>query len=136
VTLLSVIAAVDHDHQAVITSATYAFRSTGSTIGITIASAVYQNILNDELFSRFGHEKGAAKIIRRIRDNFDELKHLPHGWEDGVMASYMSALRAVFLTGLGAAVVGTVCFIFVKQHKLHSNLDRSPDEEEDDNHNQ
>merc|ERR1712093_239022 len=40
VTLLAVISAVDHEHQAVITSATYAFRSTGSSIGVTIASAV------------------------------------------------------------------------------------------------
>ncbi|KAL8723512.1 MAG: hypothetical protein Q9225_000245, partial [Loekoesia sp. 1 TL-2023] len=39
ITLLALIAAVAHIHQAVITSASYAFRSTGSTIGITIASA-------------------------------------------------------------------------------------------------
>jgi predicted MFS family arabinose efflux permease len=35
VTLLACISAVDHEHQAVISSATYAFRSTGSTIGVT-----------------------------------------------------------------------------------------------------
>lgn len=124
VTLLATISAVDHEHQAVITSATYAFRSTGSTIGVTIASAVYQNILKMELWDKFGDREGAADEIRRIRDNFDEVWHLPSGWKDGVFESYLDALRAVFLTALGVAVLGLVCGSFMRQHTLHTTLDR------------
>lgn len=40
VTLIALIAAVDEQYQAGITSASYAFRSTGSIIGIMIASVV------------------------------------------------------------------------------------------------
>ncbi|KAI9733503.1 MAG: hypothetical protein M1818_007251 [Claussenomyces sp. TS43310] len=101
VTLLACISAVDHEHQAVITSATYAFRSTGSTIGVTVGSAVYQNVLKTKLWHKFGREEGAADVIRRIRDNFDELHHLPTGWKAGVLDSYEDALRALFLTALG-----------------------------------
>jgi len=43
VALVATVAAVPHHDQAVPTSATYAFRSTGSTTGVTIASAVNQN---------------------------------------------------------------------------------------------
>ena len=46
VSLLATIAAVSHDDQAVATSANYAFRSVGSTIGVTIASAVYRTCSN------------------------------------------------------------------------------------------
>ncbi|KAF4630452.1 hypothetical protein G7Y89_g7685 [Cudoniella acicularis] len=115
VTLLACISAVSHDHQAVVTSATYAFRSTGSTIGITIASAVFQNLLLSGLHDRFDGLPGAEKEIRKIKDSFDELKHLPSGWKDGVMDSYAGSLRGVFLTSLGIAVLGM----------LHRNRNRS-----------
>jgi EmrB/QacA subfamily drug resistance transporter len=124
VTLLATISAVDHEHQAVITSATYLFRSTGSTIGVTVASAVYQNVLKIELWEKFGGEKHAAKIIKQIRDNFDELNRLPIGWKAGVLDSYMDALRAVFLTALGMGIVGLICGSFMRQHVLHSTLAR------------
>lgn len=126
VTLLAVISAVAHEHQAVVTSATYAFRSTGSTIGVTIASAVYQNVLLSSLHSRFDGRKGADEEIDRIRNSLDELKHLPKGWKHGVYESYELAIRSVFLTALGVAVLGTVCGAFMKQHTLHKTLERRP----------
>lgn len=124
VTLLACIAAVDHSQQAVITSSTYAFRSVGATLGITIASVVYQNILKARLWERFGSEPDAAGEIGRIRDDLDELKHLPAGWRDGVIASFMEAFRGVWLTTLGLAIVGLICVSLMKQHKLHTNLAR------------
>lgn len=124
VTLLAVIAAVDHSEQAVVTSATYAFRSTGSTIGVTIASAVYQNILKFELWEKFGERDGAADVIKRIRDSFDEINRLPPGWKQGVTETYMEAVRGVFLTATGIALLALLCQGFVKEHKLHSTLER------------
>jgi MFS family permease len=124
VTLLACISAVDHEHQAVISSATYAFRSTGSTIGVTIGSAVYQNILKAGLWNKFGGEEGAADEIERIRDSFDELRHLPPGWHDGVFETYMDALRGVFLTALAVVLLCLVCACFMRQHTLHTTLAR------------
>lgn len=124
VTLLALISAVEHRHQAVITSASYAFRSTGSTIGITIASAVFQNILQLELWGRFGDRKDAAEVIGKLRDSLDEIKNLPLSWKAGVMDVYMDALRGVFLTTLGLAVVGLLVSLAMREHKLHSNLAR------------
>lgn len=127
VTLLACIAAVDHSQQAVITSATYAFRSVGATLGVTVASVVYQNILKARLWDRFGSLPGAAEEIKLIRDDLKELQHLPEGWRDGVIASFMEAFRGVWLTTLGLAVVGLVCVSLMKQHKLHSSLARNED---------
>lgn len=124
VTLLAVIAAVSHDHQAVITSATYAFRSTGSTIGVTVASAVYQNILLSSLHAKFDGQDGAKERIQRIRDSFEELKYLPPSWRLGVRQSFEGALRGVFLTALGMAVLGAVCGLFIRQYVLHKDLAR------------
>ncbi|KAI9682419.1 MAG: hypothetical protein M1817_000473 [Caeruleum heppii] len=125
ITLLSLISAVDHAHQAVITSASYAFRSTGSTIGITLASAVFQNLLKARLWRTFEDHGDAAEVIRRIRHSFDEIRHLPPGWRDGVRESYMWALRGVFVTSLGLAVIGAAVSLFMREHVLHKTLARS-----------
>ncbi|KAK7408017.1 hypothetical protein QQX98_009840 [Neonectria punicea] len=123
-TLLACIAAVDHSQQAVITSATYLARSLGGTVGITIGSAVYQNILKAQLWERFGDEPNAAEEIRRIRDDLDALKHLPEGWYDGVISSFMAAFRGVWVTLLGISILALICISFMRQHTLHSNLER------------
>ncbi|PNP84645.1 hypothetical protein FNYG_02274 [Fusarium nygamai] len=123
-TLLACIAAVDHSQQAVITSATYLARSLGSTVGVTIGSAVYQNILKARLWDRFGAEPGAADEIRRIRDDLDEIKHLPEGWYDGVISSFVEAFRGVWLTLLAFAIIGLICISLMRQHTLHSTLER------------
>ncbi|KAI0897875.1 MFS general substrate transporter [Annulohypoxylon nitens] len=123
--LLACLAAVDHSHQATVTSATYAFRSVGGTVGITIASAIYQNVLKTQLWERFGDLPGAADEIRKIRDDMSELKRLPEGWYDGVMASFMEAFRNVWFMMLGLVVLALICVSLLKQHKLHSTLSRN-----------
>ncbi|KAM0724000.1 hypothetical protein Q7P37_000991 [Cladosporium fusiforme] len=122
--LISLIAAVEHKHQAVITSASYAFRSTGSTIGITISSAIFQNMLKHGLERRFGDLPGAEEVIGRIRDSVDEVHRLPEGWHDGVIEAYVESFRGVWVAALGCAVCAAVASAFIKQHTLHGNLDR------------
>lgn len=124
ITLISLIASVDHKYQAVITSTSYAFRSTGSTIGITIASAVFQNLLKQGLYDRFGDRPGAPDQIRRIRDNVNEVKHLPPGWREGAIDAYVDALRGVWVDVLGFAIITLVVSLFIKQQVLHKNLER------------
>ena len=123
-TLLALISAVDHEHQAVITSASYAFRSTGSAIGITIASAVFQNLLKIRLWATLGERRGATEIIRRVRDSLDEFQALPAEWKRDVKEAYVEALRGVFLTVLGISMLGFVVGLAMREHKLHKTLER------------
>ncbi|KAL4795087.1 major facilitator superfamily domain-containing protein [Aspergillus venezuelensis] len=127
ITLVALISAVDHEHHAVITSASYAFRSTGSTIGITIGSSVFQNILKNELWSRFGGRDNAEKIIGRLRDSLGEIHKAPTDWIPGVLDSYTDALRATFVALTGLALLGALASIAMREHKLHSNMARRDD---------
>lgn len=124
VTLVALISAVAHAHQAVITSASYAFRSTGSSIGISVASSVFQNILKSGLWSRFGDRDEAPRLIPKIRDSLEEIHHLPEGWLPGVLDAYMDALKGVFVTTLGLALLGAIVSLGIREHKLHANLER------------
>lgn len=125
VTLLACIAAADHAHQAVVTSATYAFRSVGGTAGLSIAGAIYQNVLKTELWRRFGDRPDAAAEIARIRDDLDELRRLPEGWDyDEVLEAFMEAFHAVWWLLFVLAAVGLVCMTCMREHTLHTTLDR------------
>ena len=123
-TLLALISAVEHRHQAVITSASYAFRSTGSAIGIAIASAVFQNLLNRNLWAAVGERDGAADTIRRLRDSLDVLKQLPISWKVDVQQAYMESLGGVFLTTLGMGILAGIVCLAMREHTLYSNLSR------------
>ncbi|CAH0017249.1 unnamed protein product [Clonostachys rhizophaga] len=123
-TLLACIASVDHSQQAVVTSATYLARSLGSTIGVTLASSVYQSILKSSLWATFGQEPDAAEKINRIRNNLNSLKDLPEGWHDGVIACFMQAFQGVWITFLVLATGALVSILFLKHHTLHSTLER------------
>ena len=123
-TLLALISAVDHKDHSVITSASYAFRSTGSAIGITIASAVFQNILKLRLWATLGGREGASETIERLRDSLEEIKNLPLDWRGEVREVYMDALRGVFLTILGISVLGAVVSLAMREHTLHRTLAR------------
>jgi MFS family permease len=125
ITLVALISAVDHEHHAVITSASYAFRSTGSSIGITIASAVFQNVLKNGLWSRFGDRDHAREVISRLRDSLGEIRKAPADWIPGVLDAYSDSLRATFITLLGVATLGALVSIAMREHKLHSNLSRT-----------
>ena len=125
VTLLALIAAVDHIHQAVITSASYAFRSTGSTIGIAIASAVFQNILNLKLQSTFSHLPNSGDdLIEKLRDSLEEIQNLPPDLKGRAMDVYMAALRGMFVTTLGIGVLGAGVSLAMREHTLHRTLAR------------
>lgn len=125
VTVTALIASVDQKYHAVVTSASYAFRGTGSTIGITLCSLVFQNILNKRLWEQFGMVKDGARIIAKLRDSLAEIKYLPDDWCHKAEDVYMDALRGVFLTIFGLALLGTLASLFMKEHTLHKDLARS-----------
>ncbi|KAL9098981.1 MAG: hypothetical protein Q9163_005449 [Psora crenata] len=124
VTLLSLISAVEHRHQAVITSASYAFRSTGSAIGVTIASAVFQNLLSKNLLKAIGDKDNAADVIGRLRDSLEVINQLPSEWKFDVQRAYMESLRGVFLTTLGISVLAGLVSLAIREHTLYTSLSR------------
>lgn len=124
ITLLALISAVPHEYQAVITSASYAARSTGSTIGISVAGAVFQNRLTSRLWEAFADHEHAGKLVRGLRDNIDKLKELVPSDKLLALHAYVDALRGVWGTMLGLAAVGALVSLFMRENKLYSNLAR------------
>ncbi|KKY14153.1 putative mfs multidrug [Diplodia seriata] len=105
-TLLALISAVDHAHQAV-------------------------NVLKRELWARFAGRDGAAEVIGRIRDSVGAVQGLSPEWKGDALEAYMRALTAVWWATFGITALGALCSLAMGEHRLHSNLARTEDEVED-----
>ncbi|KAI1359241.1 major facilitator superfamily domain-containing protein [Xylaria arbuscula] len=124
ITQVACLAAVDHTQQAVVTSCTYLARSLGGTIGITVASVIYQSTLRNGLWGKFGGMPNAADRIQRLLDDLTELSNLPDGWFEGVIQSFMDAFLYVWLLMLAWGILALVFISPIKQHQLHTNIER------------
>ncbi|KAK9369171.1 major facilitator superfamily domain-containing protein [Lipomyces kononenkoae] len=123
ITLIALIAAVPHEFQAVTTSIQYGFRGTGSTLGVAIASSVFQNVLGSSLRTRvFGPD--AEPVINRILESVDEVSTLPSYLIPIVREAYLDASRAVFVLCCVLGVATAAMAMLMREHVLHSTLDR------------
>lgn len=125
INLTAVISSVPREEHSLATSVSFVFRSTGSTLGVTLASAIFQNVLRKCLWNRLGHLQNAVVIIASVRSNFDEIKNVDTAIKEDVLLSYMAALMVVFATMFGIAVLAAASSLFMKEHQLHTNLARS-----------
>ena len=77
-----------------------------STIGITVASIVFQDVFESQIWRKFGHEKYANDEIMIVRNDLSAIKEFPSALMEAAKNVYMDILRAVFLTLLGLALPG------------------------------
>lgn len=128
VTLLSLIAAVPVKYQACTTSIQYTFRATGSTLGLSIASAIFQHILLSSLTTKV-HEvitdyDKAEKIISKALENTNYINKAPKIVRSALIDSYASGCKGAFTFSFVIVVLGVISSLFMKEHVLHSSLQR------------
>ena len=131
VTLLALVSAADRKDQAVVTSLSYAFRSIGSVLGVAMASAVFQNVLYTRLWAKLGKREHAAELIDSVRESLYHIGFLPPSDQQLVRECCMLALRAVFLSLVGLAVLALFSGLWMREHKLFTRLDRQDESSRD-----
>lgn len=128
VTLLALIALAPLKFQACTTSIQYTFRSTGSTIGVLIALALFQNLLHSRLTSKINglveDPTEAAKIIRKALSNANYAQTAPELVRIAVRDSYAAGCKGAFAFATATIFVGYITSLFMKEHKLHTSIAR------------
>ncbi|KAK6205124.1 major facilitator superfamily domain-containing protein [Scheffersomyces amazonensis] len=128
VTLLSLIAAVPSKYQACTTSIQYTFRSTGSTLGVAIASAIFQNVLRSNLYVKIyelvADKQEANEIIAKALENADYAKSAPKLIKNAIIGSYSAGCKGAFWFSVLAIVLGYTSSLFMREHKLHTSINR------------
>ena len=125
ITLVALISATDHANHATLTSVSYAFRSTGNTVGITVAGALFQNILDKQLRLRFGGREGANERIHAIRRSIQEVQRLPASWRSGVHESYRASFTGVWTFVLAMSIAGLLSMVVIRDSRLSKSVDKT-----------
>lgn len=122
--LVALVSAVDHKDQALVTSASYTFRFMGSALGVSLSSAIFQNVLSSELWHRFKGRPDDKAIIDAVRSKMENIHNLPEKWISDALDSYMSATSGVWAGVVVISVVALATCMFMREHVLHSTLSR------------
>ncbi|KAH7629491.1 major facilitator superfamily domain-containing protein [Sordaria sp. MPI-SDFR-AT-0083] len=119
--LFSFVSLFGHRDQAVATSTVYLIRSMGSIYGVTVTSAIVQNVLMTRLPATLG-DAATDELIEKLRKSVFALRELSPELEKAVRALYGDALRISFLASTSFALLA---FLFSFAHRT-GKLQRKP----------
>lgn len=94
--LVALISNAAREDTAVVVACSYLFRSLGSAIGVSVASAILQQVLRAQLASRLGSGDEAWEIERHVRESLDYIKELEPATAALVRRCYQVATIHVF----------------------------------------
>ncbi|GMM33027.1 Vba1 protein [Saccharomycopsis crataegensis] len=116
--LIAMVSSVSNTEHALVTSIQYGFRSTGSTLGVSLASAILQKSLHDNMMNNFKYVKEnpqlVEKVIRKALINVNYAHtSAPEFAKSLIIAAYNSACHDVFkfVVLTGTLVAGSSLFI-------------------------
>ncbi|ESU13209.1 hypothetical protein FGSG_07028 [Fusarium graminearum PH-1] len=76
-TLIGLLANAAVEDTAVVVASSYLFKALGSSIGVSVGSAVLQQVLRTELIARLPGQGEAREIEERVRQSLEYIKELP-----------------------------------------------------------
>lgn len=130
-TLLALIAAVPHEHQAATTSISYLFRSCGSTLGVSIGAAIFQQRLNVELttnvikFIGEHPEEELLNIISKAKHSTEYIHRQAPEWvREALVLSYEHSCKLSLNFCVASTVLAFLSLLLINEYVLHSTLKR------------
>ncbi|KAK5651660.1 hypothetical protein OQA88_11835 [Cercophora sp. LCS_1] len=111
--LFSFISLFEYKEQAVATSTVYLIRSMGSIYGVTVTSAIVQNLLAAGLPGALGPD-ASDELIEKLRKSIDALQELPPAAQAAVRGLYGRALLVAFMA---SSVFALLAFVFSLPHR-------------------
>ncbi|KAK3381747.1 major facilitator superfamily domain-containing protein [Podospora didyma] len=111
--LFSFVSLFEHREQAVATSTVYLIRSMGTIYGVTVTSAIVQNVLLSRLPETLGRE-ATEELVEKLRKSVFALRDLPLETEIAVRGLYSNVLRIAFAASSGFALLA---FAFSWAHR-------------------
>ncbi|KAL7627023.1 hypothetical protein AAE478_003799 [Parahypoxylon ruwenzoriense] len=117
-TLIAVIANAQPSDAAVAIACSYLFRSLGTTLGISVSTAVLQQVLRVRLSGALGDGGRAREIEEGVRLSLDYIRGLEPAVAEVVRACYGVAVQSAFVPVAVLACGALASALFVKEKRL------------------
>lgn len=97
----------------------YLFRSLGTTLGISISTAVLQQVLRTRLAASLGDDTSRAREIEDgVRQSLDYIRGLEPSVADAVRGCYAVAVQYAFAPAAILALGAVLAAAFIREKKL------------------
>jgi len=125
--LMALLSATDGPNQTAVQAAVWSIKSIGSSLGVTAASKLFQEIFSKALVNNLGSNSN-TDISMSVIQNITSTLELPddlsnQSIKSGVLDAYMTGLRAVFFLSLGVVVLAAGLSLGIKNNLLSSSED-------------
>ena len=118
--LIALLAHSEQDETAIIVASSYLFRALGGSLGLSVSSAVMQQVLRGQLVGRLGDGNEARRIEEKVRSSLEYIGRLEPWVANEVRKSYQWALVAAMAPTLCFAAIGFLLSVLVQAKKLPS----------------
>ncbi|KAH7309597.1 major facilitator superfamily domain-containing protein [Stachybotrys elegans] len=118
--LFTSLASFEHADHAVSASTVYLIRSLGSVWGVSISSAVMQNVLAARLPEALSNLPNKWEIIEEIRHSTEALRHLPPDVQLKARLVFYEALRYAFSASTIVGMLAVLASFVASPSKLRS----------------
>ncbi|KAI0010129.1 MFS general substrate transporter [Xylariaceae sp. FL0662B] len=120
-TLIAIIANAAPEDMAVAIACSYLFRSLGTTLGISVSTAVLQQVLRVKLASALGDDRGrAAEIEEGVRQSLDYIRRLEPALAELVRSCYAVATQHAFIPVAALAICALLSTAFIREKNLQN----------------
>ena len=113
--LMGILSSIDDEQQATIQSAGYAVRSLGMTVGLTVATGVFQQLLKSAPTLRFESQPGTNLLVPSLRSDLIAIQGLDPALRIAARDANMEALHAVFWITTAESVTAGVASMMMKE---------------------
>ncbi|KAL6927794.1 hypothetical protein ACO0SA_004417 [Hanseniaspora valbyensis] len=127
INLLIMIAAVPQEDQAACTSISYAFRSTGATVGISVAGLIFSKSLDSQLVKRVLSQvseehpkKYLLHIIANAEKSSDYINIAPEWVKPVLRTCFHYALKYTYSFAFVSFLLASLCVSICDEYKLFS----------------
>jgi MFS family permease len=113
--LMGLLTSADKETQAVIQAASWTVGSTGTALGIAVASVIFQKLSLDGLRVIF---QGEPELLSAMQKSFGVLDTLPESVRQNVVATYLVASRGAFFFALSTIVAAAAASLAMKNNRI------------------
>lgn len=117
-TLIALISNAGPGDTAVVIACSYLFRSLGCAVGVSVGTAVQQQVLRARLADTLGDGEAARDIEERVRQSLDYIRELEPAVSRVVRRCYQDASVAAFVASAVFLVPGFIVSFYIREKKI------------------
>ena len=129
--LMGILTSIPTKHTATVQAASWAIRSVGVAVGLTISSAIFQSVSRREVRKTVSSGDDVSQFSTTFAIDTPQFAALNPSVKQSIFDAYIKAVNAVFYLLLAQSLASTLLSLFIKDNKItadHTDHATSTDE--------